>query len=97
MAPRLGLSINADALNSVTRGLVGDTAFAVLPEITPRMTFILTLLFQLVSSLLHYVQDEPLTRLACTGQTLHPAYLGYFYRCCNPLRVCIILVRMARA
>lgn len=48
VAPRLGLSINQDAVNSVTRGLVGDTSFAVLPEITPRMTFILTLLFQAI-------------------------------------------------
>lgn len=30
----------------MTRGLVGDTAFAVLPEITPRLCFALTLLFQ---------------------------------------------------
>lgn len=48
VAPRIGLPVNLDALNSVTRGLVGDTAFAVLPEITPRITFILTLLFQAI-------------------------------------------------
>ncbi|KAI5849059.1 glycosyl transferase [Tricharina praecox] len=48
VAPRLGLSVDTSALNSVTRGLVGDTAFAVLPEITPRMTFILTLFFQIL-------------------------------------------------
>lgn len=30
----------------MTRGLVGDTAFAVLPEITPKLCFALTLLFQ---------------------------------------------------
>lgn len=48
VAPRLGLAVDASALNSVTRGLVGDTAFAVLPEITPRMTFALTLLFQIL-------------------------------------------------
>ncbi|KAI2638261.1 glycosyltransferase family 57 protein [Xylaria nigripes] len=46
VAPRLGLPVNAEAINSVTRGLVGDTAFAVLPEITPRLCFVLTLLFQ---------------------------------------------------
>lgn len=46
VAPRLGLPVNTDALNSVTRGLVGDTSFAVLPEITARTTFLLTLLFQ---------------------------------------------------
>ncbi|KAI0512780.1 ALG8 glycosyltransferase family ALG6 [Xylaria bambusicola] len=46
VAPRLGLPVKAEAINSVTRGLVGDTAFAVLPEITPRLCFTLTLLFQ---------------------------------------------------
>lgn len=47
-APRLGLPIREEAINSVTRGLVGDTSFAVLPEITPRICFALTLLFQAV-------------------------------------------------
>lgn len=51
MAPRLKLPINLDAVNSVTRGLVGDTAFAVLPEITPRTCFALTLFFQVLSLL----------------------------------------------
>lgn len=32
----------------MTRGLVGDTAFAVLPEISPRICFGLTLLFQAI-------------------------------------------------
>lgn len=40
--------MNQDALQSVTRGLVGDTAFAVLPEISPRVCFVLTLLFQVL-------------------------------------------------
>ena len=48
MAPRLGLDLKTNALESVTRGLVGDTAFAVLPEITPRMCFALTLFFQVL-------------------------------------------------
>ncbi|KAM3532357.1 hypothetical protein NHJ13051_000343 [Beauveria bassiana] len=46
LAPRLGLDIKADALQSVTRGLVGDTSFAVLPEISASTCFALTLLFQ---------------------------------------------------
>ncbi|PNY23054.1 Dolichyl pyrophosphate Glc1Man9GlcNAc2 alpha-1,3-glucosyltransferase [Tolypocladium capitatum] len=46
LAPRLGLELKTEALQSVTRGLVGDTAFAVLPEISPRVCFVLTLLFQ---------------------------------------------------
>lgn len=48
VAPRLGLPVNQEALASVTRGLVGDTSFAVLPEVMKEHTFILTLFFQLV-------------------------------------------------
>lgn len=36
-------------MKSVTRGLVGDTAFAYLPEVTPRSTFIITLFFQVIA------------------------------------------------
>ncbi|KAF2675483.1 dolichyl glycosyltransferase [Microthyrium microscopicum] len=46
-APYLKLPVDASAVHSVTRGLVGDTAFAVLPEITPRMTFLLSIATQL--------------------------------------------------
>ena len=48
VAPKIGLPVKIEALESVTRGLVGDTAFAVLPEITPRTCFALTLLFQIL-------------------------------------------------
>jgi alpha-1,3-glucosyltransferase len=48
VAPQLGLHVNSTAVNSVTRGLVGDTTFAVLPEVTPRATFLLTLVFQIL-------------------------------------------------
>lgn len=48
VAPRLRLSVTQEAVNSVTRGLVGDTSFAVLPEITARTTFALTLFFQFI-------------------------------------------------
>ncbi|KAB5558007.1 glycosyl transferase [Coniochaeta sp. 2T2.1] len=47
LAPYLNLPLRSEAaLTSVTRGLVGDTSFAVLPDITPRLCFALTLLFQ---------------------------------------------------
>ncbi|KAK4502392.1 hypothetical protein PRZ48_005817 [Zasmidium cellare] len=47
LAPYLKLPVDREAVNSVTRGLVGDTSFAVLPNIPPRMTFILTLAAQI--------------------------------------------------
>lgn len=46
VAPRLGLAVKTEALNSVTRGLVGDTSFAVLPEISPMICLGLTLASQ---------------------------------------------------
>ncbi|KAK0911065.1 glycosyl transferase [Friedmanniomyces endolithicus] len=46
-APYLKLPINTEAVNSVTRGLVGDTSFAVLPDISPRTTFVMTLAAQI--------------------------------------------------
>jgi alpha-1,3-glucosyltransferase len=48
-APYLGLEVDEKAVNSVTRGLVGDTSFAVLPEITAQQCFALTLAFQTIA------------------------------------------------
>ncbi|KAL2164450.1 hypothetical protein VTH06DRAFT_3666 [Thermothelomyces fergusii] len=58
-APRLGLPVREEALRSATRGLVGDTSFAVLPEITPRLCFALTLLSQAVPLLKLFAQPTP--------------------------------------
>ncbi|OCT46255.1 Dolichyl pyrophosphate Glc1Man9GlcNAc2 alpha-1,3-glucosyltransferase [Cladophialophora carrionii] len=48
-APYLGLSVDEKAVHSVTRGLVGDTSFAVLPDITAQQCFGLTLAFQMIA------------------------------------------------
>jgi alpha-1,3-glucosyltransferase len=48
LAPYLHLNVNQSAVNSVTRGLVGDTSFAVLPDVPPRVTFLLTVVFQVI-------------------------------------------------
>ena len=48
-APFVGFEIsNVKAVSSLTRGLIGDSSFAVLPEITSGMTFIITLISQMV-------------------------------------------------
>lgn len=49
LAPYLKLEVDKAAVNSVTRGLVGDTSFAVLPNISPQQCFGLTLAFQIVA------------------------------------------------
>lgn len=53
VAPHLGLPVNKGALTSVTRGLVGDTSFAILPEVTKEQTFALTFIFQVVCCTLY--------------------------------------------
>lgn len=49
IAPYLNLSVKAEGIQSVTRGLVGDTTFAILPDITPTTCFGLTLAFQVLA------------------------------------------------
>lgn len=43
-----GWPISPTALTSTSRGLIGETTFGVLPNITPSLTFSLTLAFSLV-------------------------------------------------
>ncbi|KAF9195737.1 glycosyl transferase [Haplosporangium sp. Z 11] len=45
----INLSLDPSALSATTRGLVGDTAFGVLPTITAQYTLILTVLLQIPS------------------------------------------------
>lgn len=61
MAPTLGLKVDEAAVNSLTRGYVGDTSFAVLPNISPGVTFLATILSQLVTSLSPKHPRPPLT------------------------------------
>lgn len=49
LAPYLKLPIDQSAATSLTRGFVGDTSFAVLPNVPKQATFMLALIFQIVS------------------------------------------------
>lgn len=44
----LKVPVNVDGVASTSRGLVGDTVFAVLPNVKPIHTFIITIAFQAV-------------------------------------------------
>ncbi|KAF2431774.1 dolichyl glycosyltransferase [Tothia fuscella] len=76
VAKYLRLPINQDAVNSVTRGLVGDTSFAVLPEITPSQTHILTLLTQIPALIKLFNNPIPMTFL---GAITLSAYSGFLF------------------
>ena len=44
----MNLAVNQEGVVSTSRGLVGDTTFAVLPTIQPIHTFMITIMFQMV-------------------------------------------------
>ncbi|CAG8545554.1 11103_t:CDS:2 [Dentiscutata erythropus] len=46
---QLGWGLNDISTSSVTRGLVGDVSFAVLPQIPAKTTFVITMVFQIAS------------------------------------------------
>lgn len=75
IAPYLKLPVNRDALTSVTRGLVGDTSFAVLPDITPRQTFLLTILSQLPALTKLSLHPTPSNFLPTLTLTAYSAFL----------------------
>jgi len=102
-APYLKLPVDASAVQSVTRGLVGDTTFAVLPNITPRMSFILTLTAQIVSVantcpfLVSYKSKLTYSPPARTHQALPPPNMVQLRSDHDPLRLCLFPLRLARA
>ncbi|EER42082.1 glucosyltransferase Alg8 [Histoplasma capsulatum var. duboisii H88] len=75
VAPHLGLKVDSSALGSVTRGLVGDTSFAVLPEVTKEHTFTLTLLFQLLCLAKLWLQPDWDTFLGAVTLCGYAAFL----------------------
>jgi alpha-1,3-glucosyltransferase len=75
LAPYLKLPVKVEALNSVTRGLVGDTSFAVLPEVTPRQTFLLTILTQLPALLKLFLQPSYNNFLGALTLTAYSSFL----------------------
>ena len=50
VAKYFGWALNESAIGSITRGLVGDVDFALLPPVKANHTFILTLAFQVVNN-----------------------------------------------
>lgn len=75
VAPRLRLPIDLSATKSVTRGLVGDTAFAVLPAITPNITHILVLVSQFPSLAKLFYDPKPANFLPALVLSAYSSFL----------------------
>jgi hypothetical protein len=75
LAPYLKLPVNQDAVQSVTRGLIGDTNFAVLPDVSPRVTFILTLASQIPPLIYLFFRPSPTTFLSAMTLSAYSSFL----------------------
>jgi alpha-1,3-glucosyltransferase len=62
-------------MQSATRGIVGDTAFAILPEITPRHTFYLTVFYQLLALIPVFIWPTHERFLGCLTLCGYASYL----------------------
>lgn len=50
------LLANNELLKTSTRGIVGDIEFFILPTITPKLTFLLTLFYQIMALIPLFIQ-----------------------------------------
>ena len=90
------LEINSSGVASASRGLVGDTVFAVIPNIQPVHTFIITAGFQ---SVRHFVLDF-LTYTLKYGQDIPCQAVAYtdvqvILNCIDLVRLHIVYVWLA--
>ena len=90
------IAVNASGVSSTSRGLVGDTVFAVLPNVKPIQTFLVTLSFQIVSPLISLPAMVLLKVIpAIPRQALVRSYLQKFPNSNHVVWIRIIHVWMA--
>lgn len=95
VAPLLGLPVDKSAVNSLTRGLVGDTSFAVLPNVAPQTTFQLTLLFQVVYDAAFRSSAQANLKQDLSREAIQQPHVGHLRWRRDSLRVCFVLIWMA--
>ena len=97
----LGISINESGIVSTSRGLVGDTIFAVIPNVKPIHTFIVTLGFQLVRvgwgriMLWSMLKTLLILLLDCSDKTLEKPNIQVFLDCADIVWLQFVLVWLA--
>jgi len=75
LEPYLKLTVNMDAVQSVTRGLIGDSNFAVLPDVSPRTTFFLTLGSQIPPLIYLFFQPSSANFLSALTLSAYSSFL----------------------
>jgi hypothetical protein len=99
----LDISINETGVASTSRGLVGDTVFAAIPNVKPIHTFIITLAFQFVRKIsvdasrtgIVLPRSPPILCLGYLDQTLAKPNVQVVFNCADLVRLYLILVRLA--
>ena len=90
------IPINVSGVASTSRGLVGDTIFAVLPNVKPIHTFVITILFQSVSDQRNTLDTSSfIVTTALVNQTLDFSNIQIIFDGSNPLWIYIFSVWLA--
>lgn len=92
-------SVNTSGVASTSRGLVGDTVFAVIPNVQPSFTFIITIAFQAASPFTFLLQcrSSSVCIADILNQTLENTNLQVILDLFDPLRLRLVHVWLACA
>jgi ALG6, ALG8 glycosyltransferase family len=91
----LQLDVEQSGVESTSRGLVGDTSFAVLPNVKPIHTFIITILFQSVSICNLCIHSPTDIGLGLPCQTMAQSDVQVVRHICDIVRICIVPIWLA--
>jgi len=94
----LGIPVNDSGIVSTSRGLVGDTIFAVIPNVKPIHTFIVTLVFQSVRADRERIMLWSMLKtllIDCFDKTLEELNIQVFLDCADIVWLHFVLVWLA--
>lgn len=87
--------MNFEGVDSASRGLVGDTVFAVLPNIKPIHTFMITIGLQCVRHIMRYSKSILINPLDISNEVMDDADVQIVRGLLDIMRIYIIYVWMA--
>jgi alpha-1,3-glucosyltransferase len=90
------IAVNSSGVASTSRGLVGDTIFAIIPNIKPSYTFFITIAFQAVSYIMYLIiTTTTYIDADISNQTLENTDIQVFPDSADAMWLCVVHVRLA--
>lgn len=89
------IALNTSGVASTSRGLVGDTVFAIIPNIKPSYTFIITIVFQAVSLIYMVISAAAYSVIDISREAVENTDIQVFPDSTDAVWLCVIFVRLA--